>query len=87
MLCQCQARELRGNDEFDQDRVAGKGQMVAPDYSLSGKIIQRNNRIDSRNTQVDYYFQMTLTDIDTGLAYWEDEVPIIKRGSSKTVTW
>lgn len=82
-----QARELRGNDEFDQDRVAGKGQMVAPDYSLSGKIIQRNNRIDSRNTQVDYYFQMTLTDIDTGLAYWEDEVPIIKRGSSRTVTW
>ena len=82
-----QARELRGNDEFGQERVSGKGQLIAPDYSLSGKIIQRNNKVDRRNTQVDYYFQMTLTDIDTGLAYWEDELPIIKRGSSKTVTW
>ena len=82
-----QARELRGNDEFEQERVSGKGQLIAPDYSLSGKIIQRNNKVDRRNTQVDYYFQMTLTDIDTGLAYWEDELPIIKRGSSKTVTW
>ena len=82
-----QARELRGNDEFEQERVSGKGQLIAPDYSLSGKIIQRNNKVDRRNTQVDYYFQMTLTDIDTGLAYWEDELPIIKRGSSETVTW
>jgi penicillin-binding protein activator len=82
-----QARELRGNDEFAQERVAGKGQMIAPDLSLSGKIIQRNNKVDRRNTQVDYYFQMTLTDINTGLAFWEDEVPIIKRGSSKSVTW
>ena len=65
----------------------GKGQLVAPDLSLSGKIIQRNNKINRRKTQVDYYFQMTLTDINTGLAFWEDEVPIIKRGSSKSVTW
>jgi uncharacterized protein (TIGR02722 family) len=82
-----QARELRGDDEFDQSRVAGKGSLVAPDLSLSGKIIQRNNKMNSRTTQVDYLFQMTLTDIETGLAFWEDEVPIVKRGSSKTVTW
>jgi len=60
---------------------------VAPDLSLSGKIIQRNNKMNSRTTQVDYLFQMTLTDIETGLAFWEDEVPIVKRGSSKTVSW
>ncbi len=82
-----QARELRGDDEFDQSRVAGKGSLVAPDLSLSGKIIQRNNKMNSRTTQVDYLFQMTLTDIETGLAFWEDEVPIVKRGSSKTVSW
>ena len=82
-----QARELRGDDEFDQSRVAGKGSLVAPDLSLSGKIIQRNNKMNSRTTQVDYLFQMTLTDIETGIAFWEDEVPIVKRGSSKTVSW
>lgn len=82
-----QARELRGNDEFAQERVAGKGQLVAPDLSLSGKIFQRNVRIDRRNTQVEYYFGLSLTDINTGLAFWEGEKPIIKRGSSKTVTW
>jgi uncharacterized protein (TIGR02722 family) len=82
-----QTRELRGNDEFDQQRVAGKGQLVTPDLSLSGKIIQRNMRMNSRKTQVEYYFQMTLTDINTGLAFWEDETRIVKRGSSKTVPW
>lgn len=81
------ARDLRASDEFDQSRVAGKGQMVAPDLSLSGKIIQRNNRIDSRRQQVDYYFMLSLTDIMSGLALWEDEKPIVKRGSNKSVAW
>jgi uncharacterized protein (TIGR02722 family) len=82
-----QARELRNNDEFAQSRVAGKGTMIAPDFSLSGKIIQRNSSMQRSTTQVDYYFQLSLTDITSGLAYWEEEVPIIKRGSSKTVSW
>lgn len=82
-----QARQLRENEEFDQSRVAGQGRMIAPDFSLSGKIIQRNNTMNRRTTQVDYYFMLSLTDIETGLAFWEDETPIIKRGSSKTVSW
>lgn len=82
-----QARQLRQNQEFDQSRVAGQGRMIAPDFSLSGKIIQRNNTVNRWTTQVDYYFMLSLTDIETGLAYWEDETPIIKRGSSRTVTW
>jgi len=82
-----QARELRGDDEFDQGRVAGKRQLQAPEMSLSGKIIEHSNRVDRRNTRVDYYFQMTLTAINSGLAWWEGEVPIVKRGSSKSVTW
>jgi uncharacterized protein (TIGR02722 family) len=82
-----QARQLRENQEFDQSRVAAQGRMIAPDFSLSGKIIQRNNTVDRWTTQVDYYFMLSLTDIDTGLAFWEDETPIVKRGSSRTVTW
>ncbi len=78
---------LRGNEEFNQKTVAGKGSMVAPDLSLSGKIIQRNISIDRDRQQVEYYFQMTLTDIKTGLAIWEDEKVIGKRGSNKSVAW
>ncbi len=82
------AREsLRGNKEFDQKTVAGKGSMIAPDLSLSGKILQRNIRVDSKTQRVEYYFQMSLTEIKTGLAYWEDERIVAKRGSNKAVSW
>lgn len=80
------ARELRNNDEFSQSRVARKGTLQAPDLSLSGKILQRNHSM-GRQQQVEYFFQLTLTDINSGLAIWEGETPIIKRGSGKTVSW
>ncbi len=82
-----QARELRKSDEFNQKTVAKKGQMIAPDLSLSGKIIQRNVRISKGKQQVEYYFQLTLTEINSGLAFWEGESVIGKRGSSKSVSW
>ena len=82
-----QARELRKSDEFNQSTVAQKGQMIAPELSLSGKIIQRNVKVSSGTQQVEYYFQLTLTDINTGLAFWEGESVIGKRGSNKSVSW
>ncbi|MEA1955215.1 MAG: penicillin-binding protein activator LpoB [Campylobacterota bacterium] len=80
-------KDLRGHAEFNQKTVAAKGQMIAPDLSLSGKIIQRNITVDSDTQQVEYYFQMSLTDINTGLAFWEDEKVIGKRGSNDSVAW
>ena len=80
-------RELRKSDEFNQKTVAKKGQMVAPDLSLSGKILQKNIRVDKNVQQVEYYFQLTLTEVNTGLATWEDERFIGKRGSNKSVSW
>jgi len=82
-----QARQLRESDEFNQKTVAKKGQMIAPDLSLSGRIIQRVVTIDSSTQQSEYYFQLTLTDINTGLAFWEGETVIGKRGSSNSVAW
>ena len=82
-----EARQLRNSDEFNQRTVAKKGQMIAPDFSLSGKIIQRTATLSNGETKVDYYFQLTLTDIKTGLAYWEGETVITKAGSGKTVNW
>lgn len=82
-----EARKLRKSDEFNQRTVAKKGQMIAPDFSLSGKIIQRTATMSDGETKVDYYIQLTLTDIKTGLAYWEGETVISKAGSSKSVNW
>jgi len=82
-----QARELREDDEFNQNTVQKKGTMVAPDLSLSGKILQRNVAMDDGKQQVEYYFMLTLTEIKTGLAWWEGETVIGKRGSGKSVSW
>ncbi len=82
-----QARELRSDDEFNQRTVQEKGQMIAPDMSLSGKILQRNVRMDDGKQQVEYYFMLSLTEIKTGLAWWEGETIIGKRGSGKSVSW
>lgn len=81
-----QVRELEDSDLFNQDTVAQRGTMVAPELSLSGKIIQRTNRVGGKQ-QVDYYFQLTATNIETGLAYWEFEEVIAKLGSDSNFSW
>lgn len=80
------ARELRKSDEFDQSTVEQKGTLQAPDLSLSGKIIQRNHQVADEQ-QVEYYVQLTLTDLTSGLAIWEGETQIIKRGPDDSVAW
>ena len=82
-----QARDLREDEEFNQRTVQEKGQMIAPDMSLSGKILQRNVKMDDGKQQVEYYFMLSLTEIKTGLAWWEGETIIGKRGSGKSVSW
>ena len=79
-------RELQDSKLFNQETVAKDGTMVAPDLSLSGKIIQRTNRVGNAQ-QVDYYFQLTATNIETGLAYWEFEQVIVKLGSNQSFSW
>lgn len=64
-----------------------KQSLTAPNMSLSGKIIQRNNRVDRKKQLVEYYFQLSLTDLASGLAIWEGETPIRKLGSSKGTSW
>ncbi|WP_192036236.1 penicillin-binding protein activator LpoB [Halomonas sp. YLGW01] len=80
------ARDLRNSEEFDQRGVQRKGTLQAPDLSLSGKIHQANHEVDGEQ-QVEYYVQLTLTDLASGLAFWEGETPIIKRGSDASVAW
>ncbi|ARN57562.1 penicillin-binding protein activator LpoB [Sedimentisphaera salicampi] len=82
-----ETRKLRESDEFDQSTTIDKGRLIAPELSISGKIIQRNISYDQNTQQVEYYFQLSLTDLTTGMRYWQNEVVLGKRGSSKSVSW
>ena len=58
---------VRRNDEYDKSTVVAKQTLVAPNMSLSGKMLQRNLKLDSGwfssvDTRVEYYLQLTLTD-------------------------
>ena len=79
-------RELRSDDEFNQETIHSKGNLVSPDYSLSGKIIQNNARA-GRIKQSEFAFQLSLTDLKTGLAVWEEEKLIVKQGARAAVGW
>jgi uncharacterized protein (TIGR02722 family) len=83
-------RDVRNSDkadEFKKETLQAKGQLIAPELSMSGKIIQRNIRYDNNKQQVEYYFQLQLTNLTTGLRYWQNENIIGKRGDSKKVPW
>lgn len=80
------AREARNDSEFNQYTVQEKDNLVAPDLSLSGKIVQRNTKVGQKQ-RIDYYFLLTLTDIKTGTVVWDDEVNIIKMSSNKSTAW
>lgn len=84
-------RTLRNDSEYDQKTIAERGTLIAPNMSLSGKMLQRNLKLESGwfssvDTRVEYYLQLTLTDLKTGLSIWEDEQPIIKQGDHAP-TW
>lgn len=81
------ARALRDNEEFNQQSVPHKGELIAPELSLSGKIIQRDYTTNSGDLEIQYYFQLTLTNVRNGLAIWEGETVISKVGENGTVSW
>jgi len=83
-------REIRDSDkadEFNKDTLQAKGQLIAPELSISGKIIQRNVRYDNDKQQVEYYFQLQMNNLTNGLVFWQNEKIIGKRGSDKKVPW
>ncbi|MGE9296930.1 MAG: penicillin-binding protein activator LpoB [Puniceicoccales bacterium] len=57
-----------------------------PYFTLSGRIIEVRAQAGSTK-QVSYVFQLSLTEINTGLAVWEDEVDITKQGQRNAVGW
>lgn len=80
-------RELKDSKMVKQSSVKGNNQVLAPDFSLSGKILQRNASLDNGDTRIEYYFQMSLTNIENGLAYWEGERVVGKVSDGASVSW
>ena len=74
-------RDLADDEMFNANTVAQQGTAIAPELSLSGKIIERNLKISSSKQRIEYIFQLSLTDINTGLAFWEGEETIGKIGA------
>lgn len=77
------ARERLRNDQIDaflNDEEAPEG--IYPDFALTFKIMDDRVRtgIFRTNEQVTFTFQMSLTDVRTGLAVWEEETQITKQG-------
>lgn len=80
-------RQLRDDQEFNQETTQEKGTLRAPDLSLSGKVSQRNSRISSSKQRIDYVFILSITSLKNGLVVWSREFPITKLGSNKSVSW
>lgn len=57
-----------------------------PYFTLSGRIIEDRAKAGSTR-QIAYIFQLSLTEINSGLAVWEDEVTITKQGERNAVGW
>ncbi len=77
-----------GNKANAQDNLAAKrakgDQLAIPDYSITLKIMSQPTRA-GKVRQKTYTIQMTLTDLNTGLAEWEDEVQIVKQGRHNNI--
>ena len=80
-------RDSEHADEFQDSTLPAKRQLIAPELSISGKILQRNVKYGTKQQQVEYYFQLRVTDLATGLRFWQEEKIIGKRGSDKMVSW
>ncbi len=72
--------------ELDEMMTGKKAKVIAPHYTLYGKLIQQRQSINGV-TQNTYSFQMSLVSVKSGLTVWEDEREIAKQSKKSTVGW
>jgi PBP1b-binding outer membrane lipoprotein LpoB len=67
-------------DAFLNDEEAPEA--IYPDFALTFKILDNRVRVGlvRQTQQVTYTFQMSLTDVKSGAAVWEEETQITKKG-------
>ena len=81
-----QVRELAKNKMFAKKTIKKNGTVIAPDFSLAGKIIQQKAS-RGRTKESYFFFHITLTDLETGLAVWEDNVEVVKQETTPVFGW
>ena len=71
-----------------EDTVAAEARKGAPaltpEYTISGKILESRAKAGSTR-QATYTFQLSLTEVKTGLSVWEEEKAITKQGTKNSV--
>ena len=72
--------------EYAQFMGGEKQETRMPDFTLSGKI-QESRVKQGRETLITYTFQLSLTDVRSGLAIWEAEEAIAKTSRKGGVSW
>lgn len=81
-----QSRELANSSLVDKTTVKKKGTVQAFDYTLEGRIAQKNTMVDG-GKKIEYKFSLDLIDMDTGSKVWGKVKNIIKLTDKNTQTW
>lgn len=81
-----QVRNLADDEMFNQNTVQQNGTAIAPDMSLAGEIVQQQ-ATSGRTEESYFFFHLTLTDLKTGLAVWEDNFEVAKQGTKPLMGW
>lgn len=74
------AQQLAARNAFQQ----GSQSTAMPDYTLTGKIMMIKTYAGSVN-QTAYTFYLTLTDLTTQAAVWEEHKQIVKQGKESSI--
>ena len=72
--------------EYSQFMNGQKQESKMPYYTLSGKLLEDRVR-QQANTSITYTFQMSLTEVKSGLAVWEAEEQLAKLAHKPAVAW
>jgi uncharacterized protein (TIGR02722 family) len=72
--------------EYNAAMSGEKASVTMPYWTLSGKLLE-DRVVSGKNTQVTYTFQLSLTQVKTGLAQWEGEEQISKVAKRPGVSW
>ena len=79
-------RDIKFDPMFDQSTVQKDGTAIAPDMSIHGEIIQQQ-AASGRTYESYFFFHLTLTNLKTGLAEWEENVEIAKQAKLSWFGW
>ncbi len=71
-------RNLREDGEFSQESIVKKGGLIAPNYSLSGKIHQKISKLPNNKKRIDYTFSWSVVDLKDGTLEWDFDYIISK---------